>query len=65
MSTMARPKKPNHESIQVGWRIDGKDKHLLDLLDDFASQHRYSRNTVVTIAVEKFLTEWKKQHKQS
>jgi len=58
---MARPKKPDKDYVQAGWRIDAADKPLLDELIQYAKAHRLSRNAAITVAVEKLIKEWKRQ----
>ena len=59
MTAMSRPKKDKPETVvsfvQAGWRVEKRDVHLLDKLQKFADDNRYSRNMAVTIAVEHFL----------
>jgi len=55
---MARPKKFTEGAIQLGWRLDGKDEPLLKGLQAYADAHRLSRNSALTIAVERLLAEW-------
>lgn len=57
-STMARPKKYENDAIQTGWRLEGKDAPLLELLGEYARAHRLSRNSAITIAVEQLLARW-------
>lgn len=59
MKCMARPKRPDKEYLQLGWRLDGIDKPLLKDLEDFMREHRISRNSAITLAVEKMIKEWK------
>lgn len=58
MKTMARPSRPDKEYVQVGWRLDGVDRVLLDKINQYAKEHRLSRNSAITIAVERLIKEW-------
>lgn len=60
-TTMARPKKFHEDAIQLGWRLDGKDAHILAGLQAYADAHRLSRNSAITIAVEHLLAHWEQQ----
>lgn len=60
MKAMARPKRPDKEYVQVGWRLDGDDRVLLDKINQYAKEHRLSRNSAITIAVERMIREWDK-----
>lgn len=64
-STMARPKKFTEGAIQLGWRLDGKDEPLLKGLQAYADAHRLSRNSALTIAVERLLTQWEKEKSEA
>ena len=64
-STMARPKKFHVGAIQLGWRLDGKDEPLLKGLQAYADAHRLSRNSALTIAVERLLAEWEKEKSEA
>lgn len=62
--TMARPKKETKADFaQFGWRLEAKDISLLEELREFAELHRLSRNSALTIAVEKLLDAWKANNK--
>lgn len=67
MLTMSRPKKDKPETevsfVQAGWRVEKRDVHLLEELQKYADDNRYSRNMAVTIAVEHFLNWLKTQPK--
>jgi uncharacterized protein YihD (DUF1040 family) len=66
MATMTRQKKDKADAlefIQAGWRVEKRDLHLLDELQKFADDNRYSRNVAITIAVEHFLKWLKTQPK--
>jgi len=64
-STMARPKKFTEGAIQLGWRLDGKDEPLLKGLQAYADAHRLSRNSALTIAVERLLAQWEKEKSEA
>lgn len=55
---MARPKKYENDSVQTGWRLEGKDAPLISLLTEYAKAHRLSRNSAITVAVEQLLFRW-------
>lgn len=59
MTTMARPKKQDKEFTQAGWRVESTQKPLLDDLEEYARIHHLSRNSAITIAVERLIKEWK------
>ena len=63
--TMARPKKFEKDAIQTGWRLEGKDAPLLEALGEYARAHRLSRNSAITIAVERLLAEWEKEKSEA
>jgi|688.fasta_scaffold309687_2 hypothetical protein len=65
LSTMARPKKFTEGAIQLGWRLDGKDEPLLKGLQAYADAHRLSRNSALTIAVERLLAQWEKEKSEA
>lgn len=58
IASMGRPKRKHGPAIQIGWRLDERDKDLLEVLDEFSFEHRLSRNSAITIAVERMLQEW-------
>lgn len=64
-NTMARPKKFHDDAMQLGWRLDGKDAHILSGLQAYADAHRLSRNSAITIAVEHLLAHWEQQKSEA
>lgn len=59
--------KPKKESkgrkdlFQTGWRLNKNDQRLLDGLDEYARAHRLSRNSAITVSVEKMIKDWQKE----
>lgn len=58
MKVMARPSKPDKDYVQVNWRLDGIDRVILDKINQYAKEHRLSRNSAITIAVERMIKDW-------
>ena len=58
IASMGRPKRKHGPATQIGWRLDSRDKDILKHLDEYSFAHRLSRNSAITIAVERMIKEW-------